>query len=476
MVLKDSEQLKNAIKGILEIDRESVRVVDEPGFRAQLLEDLLYTAVFSPDLKAKQAARWLIRRAGAALGIIPASIYPLYEAMGKGEAGGFTVPAINIRGLTYDSAQGVFRAAMRGNVGPFIFEIARSEIGYTEQRPSEYTTVITAAAIKTGYSGPLFLQGDHFQISAGKFAKSPQDEVGAVKELIKEALGASFFNIDIDSSTIVDLGKPSIKEQQRNNYEVAADITAFIRALEPAGVTVSVGGEIGEVGGKNSTIEDLRAFMDGYNEELARKSKGLKGISKISIQTGTSHGGVCLPDGTIARVSIDFETLEKISAAARKEYGLAGAVQHGASTLPDEAFDNFPRTGTAEIHLATGFQNMIYDSPAFPDELRQKIYDYLRSDLKDEKKEKDTDEQFIYKSRKKGFGRFKRDIWDLPGEIRSEIGKSLEKKFHFLFTKLSVLNTSGVVNKFVKPVDIPAGRLGEEGLEARPLEEYGEGE
>lgn len=476
MILKDAQQLKNAVQGILAIENENVRVVDEARLKGDLLEDLLQTAVFGADEKTRQAARWLVRRAGAALGIVPASIQDLYDAMGRGEAGGFTVPAINIRGLTYDTAQAVFRAALRGSVGPFIFEIARSEIGYTEQRPAEYTTVITAAAIRTGYRGPLFLQGDHFQISAGKFGKSPAGEIGAVKDLIREAIAAGFFNIDIDSSTIVDLGRPTIREQQQNNYEVAAELTSFIRGLEPPGLTVSVGGEIGEVGGQNSTAEDLQAFMDGFNEALARKGKGLKGISKISIQTGTSHGGVVLPDGSIARVSIDFQTLERISTEARKQYGLAGAVQHGASTLPDEAFDCFPKTGTAEIHLATGFQNMIYDSPAFPEDLRSRVYDYCRTDLRDEKKEKDTDGQFIYKTRKKGFGRFKREMWDLPAEARNEIGKALEEKFYFLFSKLEVLNTGDIVKKYVKPVDVSIGEFGKSGAEAKDLEQYGEGE
>ena len=475
MILKNADQLRSELKAVLEVEGENVRILDESRFKAGVLEDLLNAAVFSGDNRTKQMARWLIRRAGAALGIIPVSIHPLYEAMGKGETGGFTVPAINIRGLTYDTAKAVFRAAMRGKVGPFIFEIARSEIGYTEQRPSEYTTSIMAAAISTGYRGPLFLQGDHFQISAAKFSKDPDSEVSSVKDIITEAIAAGFYNIDIDSSTIVDLGKPTIREQQKNNYEVAAELTAFIRGLEPAGVTVSVGGEIGEVGGKNSTVEDLRAFMDGFNESLARKGKGLKGISKISIQTGTSHGGVPLPDGTIAKVSIDFQALETISAAARKEYGLAGAVQHGASTLPDEAFDRFPKTSTAEIHLATGFQNMIYDSPAFPQELRACIYDYIRTDLKGEKKEKDTDEQFIYKTRKKGFGVFKQQMWELPEDCRGDIGKALEDKFQFLFTKLNVLNTVGLVNKYIKPIDVPAGKFGTV-AEMKQMEEYGEGE
>ena len=89
----------------------------------------------------------------------------------------------------------------------------------------------------------------------------------------------------------------------------AAHFTAHIRAREPKGVTVSVGGEIGEVGKGVSSPEEFRAYMDGYRAVLP---KGMTGVSKISINTGTSHGGVVLPDGTVAKVSIDFDAMKAI--------------------------------------------------------------------------------------------------------------------------------------------------------------------
>jgi hypothetical protein len=195
--------------------------------------------------------------------------------------------------------------------------------------------------------------------------------------------------------------------------------------------------------------------MEGYLETLQQDGADLKGISKISVQTGTTHGGVPLADGTVAKVKLDFDTLEKLSAAARKEYGLAGAVQHGASTLPEEAFDRFPATGTAEVHLATGFQNIIYDSPSFPAALRGQVYDYLKKEAASERKEGDTEEQFFYKTRKKGIGPFKKEFWDLPVPVREAIGAELEAQFALLFRKLNVGGTMAAVNRHVKPVDVP---------------------
>lgn len=453
MIYENKDQLKKGCEAILACDDGDVRVLDRDRFQDRLIDDLIYTVVFSPDPGTQEAAGWLIRRGAAALGVYSASIQSLYEAMGRNEIGGFTVPAINIRAITYDFTQAVFRAAMKGNVGPVIFEIARSEIDYTKQRPSEYMAAITAAAVKAGWRGPIFVQGDHFQVSAKKFAADPEKETQTVKNLIWEAIEAGFYNIDIDTSTLVDLSQPTVIEQQRTNFSLAAELTTMIRDLEPQGVTVSVGGEIGEVGGKNSTVEELHAFMDGYLEELKKRGDGFKGISKISVQTGTTHGGVPLADGTVANVKIDFDVLEKLSETARSKYGLSGAVQHGASTLPDEAFDRFPATGTAEVHLATGFQNMIYDSKSFPAELRVKIYDHLKANMKDEWKEKDTEEQFIYKTRKKGFGPFKLEMWHLPVDIRGGICVELERQFAFLFDKLKVNGTRDIMDQYIKPVD-----------------------
>jgi len=454
MIYENEAQLKKGCESIIACDGDDIRLLDKASFQDKLIDDLIYTVVFSPDPVAREAAAFLIRRGAAALGIKAASIQSLYEAMGKREIGGFTVPAINIRGITYHVAQAVFRAAIKGSVGPVIFEIARSEIGYTKQRPLEYACAVMAAAIKSGWCGPVFLQGDHFQINAKKFASDAEKEVQTVKDLIREAIQAGFYNIDIDTSTLVDLSQPTVKDQQRTNFTLAAELTALIRDLEPEGITVSVGGEIGEVGGKNSTVEELQIFMDGYLEELKKRGELFKGISKISVQTGTTHGGVPLADGTVAKVKIDFDVLQKLSETSREKYGLSGAVQHGASTLPDEAFDRFPATRTAEIHLATGFQNMIYDSKEFPEQLRAKIYDHLKAEMKGEWKEKDTEEQFIYKTRKKAFGTFKLELWSLPADLRDDICAELEKKFAFLFDKLEVNGTRPLLDQYIKPIDV----------------------
>jgi len=454
MLYSTKADLINDLKGIVNIQKGgTIKIIDKDTFRNKKIDTLIYNAVFNKEAAIKNICRWLIRGCGNQLGIVSSSIQSLYEAIGKKQFKGFTVPAINIRGLTYDVARSIFRAAKKNHVGAFIFEIARSEIGYTDQRPVEYVSATLAAAIKEGHEGPVFIQGDHFQINAKYYEKDKDAEINKVRELIKEAIEAGFYNIDIDTSTLVDLNKPTLTEQQRLNFEFAAELTAYIRSLEPKGITISVGGEIGEVGKKNSTVEELKAFMDGYNSTLTTKGKGLKGISKISVQTGTTHGGVPLPDGTIAKVKLDFDTLKNLSRVAIDEYGLSGAVQHGASTLPADAFDKFPETGTAEVHLATEFQNMIYESSVFPKDFKNEIYESLRKIYAADRKEGETDEQFIYKTRKNGFGPFKERFWNLPSDVRNKIGEELEAKFDFLFKKLNIIHSKEIIKKTIKPVE-----------------------
>jgi fructose/tagatose bisphosphate aldolase len=440
------------------------------------IDQLVHTAVFG-DGDAKADARRTIHLEARRRGAVSSSIYPLYMAFGRNEIERvFTVPAFNIRALTYDAARALFRVAMRHDVGAFIFEIARSEIGYTEQRPAEYAACVLAAAIREGFKGPVFIQGDHFQASAKKWATADGQaaEMKALESLIDEALAAEFYNIDIDTSTLVNLDFPTRDEQQRANYEGTAHLTKYIREREPDGITVSVGGEIGEVGKYNTHPEEVRAYADG----LKRLLGGLTGISKISVQTGTSHGGVPLADGTIAQAKIDFEVLRNTTHICREEYGMAGAVQHGASTLPESVFNKFPEAEAVEIHLATGFQNMILDAPTLPQDIKDGIRDFCFENCLDERKPEQTDEQFVYTTRKKALGPFKRRMWEMDDAHKTPIIDELEAKFAFLMEKLGVHNTKDIVARYVRAAstDLPKYAAASAELTAAAVVDANEGE
>lgn len=415
------------------------------GKKALEMDKLVLDLVMTDNMEEKKAIAEKIKGIAYKKGIYPASINGFYMARGRGETpNNFTVPAINLRVLTYDLARAIIRSAKKINSGCFIFEIAKSEMGYTNQPPVEYTSVILGAAIREEWEGPIFIQGDHFQVNAKNFKADPEKEIESIKTLILQAMEAGYYNIDIDSSTVVDLSKKDIKKQQKANFESCAKLANFIRQNQPKGIEVSIGGEIGEVGEKNSTVEDLEAFMTGFNKKLR---KGRVGMSKVSVQTGTSHGGVLLSDGTMAQVKLDFDTLRTLSKEAREKYGMAGAVQHGASTLPADAFGKFPEAGTAEVHLATEFQNMVYESAHFPKDLKARIYEWLHKNAAGERKQGQNDEQFIYGARKKALGPFKKEIMGLSQDVRDAITKDIEARFDFLFEKLNVKNTKDIVLK-----------------------------
>ena len=451
---KDLQTLQSALSGCATIDG-GVTVTDRKAFVDRAIDPLVHTAVFADDEALRNAARWIIRAAANHLGAVSASIQGLYDAIAAGQARGFTVPAHNIRGLVYDKSRALFRVGKALDAGAFIFEIAKSEQGYCFLKPAEYATCVLAAAIKEGWEGPVFIQGDHYQFAKKDYDKDPVATTEGIKKLTKESIEAGFYNIDIDSSTLVVLERPTVKEQQRDNYERCAELTALIRQLEPKGVTVSVGGEIGEVGKKNSTVEEFEAYFAGYREKWSGKP-----ISKMSVQTGTSHGGVILADGSRAEVEIDFGVLRDITASCRA-LGVAGTVQHGASTLPEHLFDQFPKHDAIEIHLATEFQRIVFDHPRFPGDLREKMHRWVRETKPAEWKEGAPEAQNIEKCLKRAWGPHKKEIWSIPSDDLAAIVGALEQKFAKLFTLLNAKGTRGVVREFVKPVPVtppkPAG-------------------
>jgi fructose/tagatose bisphosphate aldolase len=440
-----------AIAGSAHLDGERLVIDDEAAFRDADIRELAWTAAFSTDDDTTAAAQWLVWEASQALGARSASIQALYEARARGEVSGFTVPALNLRTQTFDMARTAYEAAAAADVAAVILELARSEQTYSFQRPIDYATAVLAGAIAAGWQGPVFIQGDHYQFNAKKYAADPEAMTEEIRRACRLAVDAGYRNIDIDSSTLVDLSKPTVDEEQRENYRRAAELTALIRTLESDGVTISVGGEIGEVGTQNSTVEELRAYLDGYRRELEARAPDATGISKVSVQTGTSHGGVPLPDGGVAEVKLDFEVLRELGVIAR-EYGLAGAVQHGASTLPDELFHRFPAVETAEIHLATGFQNTVYEHPAFPSSLHREIEAWVMANCADERKPGQTDQQFVYSTRKKALGPFKRQLWEL--ESKDEILAAQRRKISYLFTELRVNDSREMVDRYIQPVEV----------------------
>ena len=201
MIHESMYELRQNLQGAVGIDiKGKVEVLDAYKVRRDVIDTLVRDAVFG-TYPLKTFSRWLIWELGQVLGARPASIHDFYMARAAGEWSNRTVPAMNMRFTTYDAGRAAYRAAQRTNTGAFIFEIARSEMGYTYQEPAEFSAVLIAAAIKEEYQGPIFIQGDHFQVNAKKYKTDPTGALQEIKTLVKKAVPAGYWNIDIDTST-----------------------------------------------------------------------------------------------------------------------------------------------------------------------------------------------------------------------------------------------------------------------------------
>lgn len=379
-----------------------------------------------------------------AFGIFPASIDELYRKVSTGGLPSITVPAMNMRAIPFQSARAVFAAMRDHNVGAAIFELSRGEIAFTGQRPMEYATVILCAAIAEKHSGPLFLQGDHFQVSASRYAADPELELTTIKKLIAEAVEAGFYSIDIDTSTLVDLSFDTVDEQQRPNYLLTAELANFVRTLEPEGITISLGGEIGEVGEENSTAEEVEVFLAGVNAHLTPNTAGL---TKLSIQSGTKHGGNVLKDGSFGEMHVDFELITELTHACRSHSGVAGCVQHGASMLTLEKLGRLPESNCVEVHLAAAFLNSVYKH--LPASLVTLADEWALEHFADEWKSDWSKEQFLHHARRYPIGHFKRQWWD-ASDCYESLRTAIYEQTVAYIEALNVTNTKQMVTNTIK--------------------------
>src|SRR6266550_6956242 len=154
---------------------------------AGMLDRWARTAALA-ELDARQAAIWAIREAAHAAGVVPASVQGLYAARGAGAWSDRTVPALNLRGWSYQTCRAAFRAAGKIGAKLLIFEQAVGEAIYAAQPPAEYTAAVLAAALREGHTGPVFLQADHDQVNSKSYLKDPRAEIQRLTDVIQTQL------------------------------------------------------------------------------------------------------------------------------------------------------------------------------------------------------------------------------------------------------------------------------------------------
>ena len=236
-------------------------------------------------------------------------------------------------------------AAAAADVGAVIFELARSEQEYTFQRPGRlhherprrcHRGRLARAGLRPGRPLPVQceeVRGRSGGDDRGDPARLPaRDRRGLRQHRHRHARRSSTCPCRRSTTS------------SATNYGARPSCPRSSATLEADGVTVSVGGEIGEVGKENSTEAELRAYLDGYRRELdARGRRARSGIAR-SASRPARRTAACRCRTAAWPRSSSTSTSWSGSARSPGRYGLAGAVQHGASTLPDELFHHFPRS------------------------------------------------------------------------------------------------------------------------------------
>jgi len=249
-------------KQLVITDAEIFRTLDLPRLAANVAD---FGEKSAPE-DVQALSSWIITEAAQILGAKLASPQEVYVAIAEGKiTRKMSFPAVNVRGNSLDTARALFKAAIDNKVGALILEVARSEMGYTNQMPREFAAVMQAAAMMEGFTGPLFLQGDHIQLKA-KEVRAGGDKAAAElathRQLISESMRYGVGSIDLDMSPFERRTETELSyaDQQAENAKLTAEKVRDVRALEAElGLpwTTLLGGETGEVGKMNTRPEDL---------------------------------------------------------------------------------------------------------------------------------------------------------------------------------------------------------------------------
>jgi len=427
---------------------ELVEITDSEKLQSDVIYTLQYHASVSENEEVKTACIYWIRKIAGAMNITTGSNVDFYDKKASGEYQFFTVPAVNLRMATFHKARALVRAADALELPHLVMELAVSEMGYTAQEKREFVALVKAAYISLGITDrTLYLQADHYQLDPKKYAEDSGKEMQRVKDLIAKAIEAGVYNIDIDASKFeTDDPNKTDRENQAENARLTAELFHFIRQYERENdlpCVISVGGEVGEVGGENTKYPQVNAYLDMVREHMQELGSGdAKGLSKVSINVGSAHGGVLGPDGQpLDVVPLDFTAHHDLYMLGKDPMSSGEhvvTVQHGASTLPKKYFPLFPAMHVGEIHLATGFQNVVWsvlekeDTTLF-EKMKNLAHEHFAEKIAGHK----TEAIGFMKERKRVTQFIKKDLLLSPAV--PVIEKALETEFTEIFSSLYTL-------------------------------------
>ena len=197
-----------------------------------------------------------------------ASIHELYMARGRGEVSGFTVPAVNLRTQVFDMVGAMCRAAQSIDCGTIISSSHAASRSTRSSGPASTSPTCSQVAIAAGWHGPVFVQGDHYQFNAKKYAPDAESTTeGVEKRRATRSPSATGTSTSTRRRWSTCGGRPWTTSSGSTTSARRRSRRSSARPSRPE-TTISIGGEIGEVGKQNSTEEELRAYLERLSAEL----------------------------------------------------------------------------------------------------------------------------------------------------------------------------------------------------------------
>ncbi|MFH1788384.1 MAG: class II fructose-bisphosphate aldolase [Candidatus Altiarchaeota archaeon] len=339
---------------------------------------------------------------------LPVSGRKIFSAL-KGEK--LIVMAANIR--TQLSTRGIMEAAKELDAA-VLFEIAKSEIGYTGQSPQDFYDGITGMAAELDFNTPYAIHGDHITIK-----DSTPESTASARKLIEDEVAAGFTSYAIDASHNFNFDGKTVREQLSDNIAITVELADLI----PSEACLEV--EVGEVGRTNAdgtkkltSVEESVTFIEALQEQ------GVK-PDLLAINNGTIHGNIFDEQGNIVeQVGIDIATTKAI-ADAIAPLGVRIA-QHGITGTPLRLMHLLIDAGIAKGNVGTNWQNVVVEN--LPGELLAKMNEWTlaceHAKKMLAKKPKISQKELIAKNIKHSIKVHKDELMSVSCEYRDKINSA----------------------------------------------------
>lgn len=430
-------ELSDTIKGCLQVQNGQVSFLDQGKATGTLTDRLVYNSVFHPDTQIKATSRWLIKAMARASQIFPASISGIFEFSKHQGARNLTLPVFQITAFSYTMARSIFRAARENNACAFIFEIDSNQIFHGNQTSGEFSTIVSAAAIREKYKGPIFIQGDYISFHGEDYQQNPTQEKSRLKNLINEAIKSGLYNLWMDSSEDIPPRGVGGEKNQNSKAPLFAELTDSVRILEPKGIDISLGCQINPFQESGFKKKDIREFMEQYQAKLQSLNPGAKGISKLGFSPERNSLATQPIGAPYEPEPLDPNTLIGLSKFANEEYGLMGRINLKPSDSSQNNLKRFSKIGNAEIHVPLEYHTLMINHHDFPSEFKDELNFNFPNPLEEEK----TQSPLSHKP----FRVFKEKLWTLPEPLQQDISKDLETQVSSLLKALQIDHTQEMV-------------------------------